>query len=204
MAPRKFSQGSNFQGPENPRFSRKEDRKTYLIFIRYLILILTALFLLDYFYKILLPLTIYPVALLLNTGYHSSVQGITILIDNMPKIELVEACIASSAYFLLLLLNLSIPMKPRTRIFSIIFSAVLFLAINIVRILIFSLLYLNNFKYFDITHLFFWYVVSGVIVFFVWLSTIKTFKIRNIPFVSDIKFFYNQTKQPRKKPSKSG
>ncbi len=178
---------------------KKESKNLAFIFTKYLILSLIALFLLDYFYKALLPLTIYPVVLLLNTAYHSTAQGMTILIDNLPKIELVEACIASSAYFLLILLNLSITMKARTRALSIIFSIVLFLAVNILRIFIFSLLYLNNFKYFDITHLFFWYIVSGVLIFLVWLVTIKTFKIRGIPFYTDLKLVYSQIKRKTKK-----
>lgn len=198
MKPRKFSQRSNFQGPENPGFSRKEDRKTYFIFIRYLIILAAGLFAFSSLYAIFTPLTIQPSNLLLSFFYNTSINGNQIIIGGF-LIELVEACIAGSAYYLLFLLNLSLPMKLKTRILSITFSFMIFLVINVLRIFIFSLLYINNFRYFDVTHMLFWYVISGVIVFLVWLATIKTFKLTSIPFYTDLNLIYSQIKQKSKK-----
>lgn len=171
-----------------------ENKKILFLFSRYIILLLIAIFLLDYFYQVLLPLTIYPSSFLISIFYHTSVQGSTIIINNIPQIELIEACIASSAYFLLILLSLSVPMKARTRTKSIIFSLVVFLLINIIRIFAFSVLYMNNFKYFDLAHLFVWYFLSGVIVFLVWILTIKVFKITETPCYTDVKFIISKIK----------
>ncbi|MBM3233498.1 pacearchaeosortase [Candidatus Pacearchaeota archaeon] len=172
---------------------KKENKKLLLIFSRYIFLVLIALPNLFLFYLVFTPLTVNSVNFFLNFFYSSIIYGSKILVNN-TSIEIIQACVAGSAYYLLLLLNLSTPMKARTRIYSIIFSLLVFLLINIARIFIFSMLYLNSFAYFDITHKIFWYVVSGVIVFFVWFATIKIYKIKNIPFYTDIKYIYKLTK----------
>ncbi len=173
---------------------KKESRKIIFIFARYTFILLIALLAFPVFYKVFLPLTIYPASFLLSLFYHSVVSGSFILTINV-QIELISACIAGSAYYLLLLLNFSLPLAWKKRVYSIAFSFAMFLIINILRIFTFSLLYINNFKYFDITHLIFWYVLSGIIVFLVWLSTIKLFKIKDIPFYADLKLITGKIKR---------
>ena len=170
----------------------------FFIFLRYIILILIALPNLFLFYFIFTPLTIYPVNSILSLFCNSHLIGNQITINNF-QIELVDACIAGSAYYLLLLLNLSIPMNLKKRIYSIAFSFLIFLAINILRISVFTILLVNSFEYFDVTHKIFWYFLSGVIVFLVWFITIKTFKIKEIPFYNDIKFFTSQINKKQKR-----
>jgi len=173
---------------------KKDNKKAVFIFLRYLILVLIALPNLFLFYFIFAPLTIYPVNSILSIFYHTNLIGNQITLSNI-SIELVDACIAGSAYYLLILLNLSIPMNLKKRIYSIAFSFLIFLAINIIRISLFSILLVNSFQYFDITHKIFWYILSGVIVFIIWFITIKTFKIKDVPFYSDIKFLLGKTKK---------
>lgn len=170
----------------------KEPKKILFIFARYIIILLLALPNLFIFYFIFTPLTVYPVNAILSLFYPSYVSGSSIFVDSV-QISLVEACIAGSAFYLLVLLNLATPMKAKKRIYSLAFSLSLFLVINIVRIVIFSMLYLSEFRYFDVTHLAFWYVISGALVFLVWLSTIKLFRINQIPFYSDILSFYQKS-----------
>lgn len=176
---------------------KTEDKRILLIFARYVFVFLIALFAFSLFYTIFLPLTIYPSSFLLNLFYSSNVQGNSIIAGNF-KIELIEACIAGSAYYLLLLLNFSVPMPAKKRLLSFLFSFLAFLVVNILRILVFSLLYVNSFKYFDITHLVFWYVVSGIIIFLVWIATIRVFSIREVPFYTDLRYLYAKTKRSRK------
>lgn len=171
----------------------KDGKKIAFIFARYIIVLLVAFPNLFLFYLVFSPLTIYPSSSILSLFYETSVHGNTILVNSVP-VELVNACIAGSAFYLLFLLNLSVPLNFKKRIFSLVFSFFLFLVINILRISIFSSLYINNFKYFSITHLAFWYVLSGIFVFLVWLITIRTFKIKAIPFYSDIKFIHSRIK----------
>lgn len=167
------------------------EKRIIYIFIRYLFILILGL-LLPVFYIIFLPLTIYPSSFLLNLFYTSVINNNSIIINNIV-ITLSEACIAGSAYYLLLLLNFSVQMNPKKRLYSMLFSFLLFLIINILRITIFSILFLNSFRYFDLTHKFFWYFLSGVIVFLVWFVTIKVFKIQEIPFYTDIKYLYSKT-----------
>jgi exosortase/archaeosortase family protein len=169
------------------------EKRIYYTFLRYLIILALGIFM-SVFYILFLPLTIYPSTFLLSLFYKAIVSGSTIFIGN-ATIVLVEACIAGSAYYLLLLLNLSVPMKLKKRIYSLLFSFALFLVINILRIFIFSVLFLASFQYFDLTHKIVWYALSGVIVFLVWIITIKTFKVKEIPFYTDLKSLYKKTKK---------
>jgi len=173
---------------------KKETKKILSIFLRYLIIVLVSMPNLTLFYTIFSFLTIYPVYFLLSLFFHTAITGNLITINTI-SIKLVEACIAGSAYFLLLLLNFSLPLETRKRIYSLLFSFAIFLAINILRIFIFSIMLVYSFKYFDITHLIFWYVLSGILVFLVWIITIKTFKIKGIPFYTDIKYIISKIKK---------
>lgn len=157
------------------------------ILTRYFITLLIALPNLFLFYFIFTPLTIYPVYFLLSIFYSVSLSGNILLINNV-QIALVEACIAGSAYYLLAALNLTTPMKTRKRIYSLIFLLFSFLIINIFRIFLFSILFLNSFSLFNLTHLFFWYILSTLIVVAIWLFNVHLFKLKEIPVYSDLKY----------------
>lgn len=163
----------------------KKEKVILYIFVRYLILILLG-FSLFLFYKIFLPLTIWPVYLLLKIFYDVSISGNTLYVAGIG-IELINACIAGSAYYLLLILNLTTNIKAKQRAYSIIFSFLFLLVLNILRIFILSILYVEDFAFFDITHKLFWYALSVLFVVGVWFLTVKLFKIKNIPVYSDLK-----------------
>ncbi len=168
----------------------KKEKSVLCIFARYSILILFGIFL-PVFYKVFLPLTIWPVYLLLKIFYDVSVSG-NILSIAGARIELINACIAGSAYFLLLILNLTTNMKARQRFYSIIFSFLSLLVLNILRIFFLSVLYTENFVFFDVTHKLFWYALSILFVVGIWFLTAKLFKIKNIPVYSDIRILYSR------------
>ncbi|MEK6859327.1 MAG: pacearchaeosortase [Nanoarchaeota archaeon] len=171
---------------ENKPENVKSSDNIPAVLIRYLIL-LGLMFSLPLIYRIFAPLTMYPVVWLLKIFYNVSLSGSFILINLIPKIELIPACIAGSAYLLLLILNLTVPMKIKKRIYSIILSFLLLLILNILRIFFLAILYHNNFAYFDITHKFFWYFLSTIFVVGIWLFIAKIFAIKEIPVYSDIK-----------------
>lgn len=173
---------------------KKENGRAYYPIIRYLILLLIALPNLWLFYVIFTPLTLYPVFILLNIFFNVSLSGTTIMLTDFP-IMLVKACIAGSAYYLLLILNLTTPMALKKRICSLIFSFFCFLIINIFRIFFFSILFIASFSLFNLTHLIFWYFLSSIIVFLIWLATIKIYKIKEIPVYEDVKFLYKKIKK---------
>jgi exosortase/archaeosortase family protein len=163
------------------------------IFLRYILILASSLSNFFIFYFIFSPLTIYPVYWILNIFFNASLQGSTILINGLP-IELIDACIAGSAYFLLFALNLSLP-KARLskRINMVLFAFAAFLIINVLRIFFLSLLYLSGSSWFDFTHKIFWYAISIIFVVLIWFAEVKLFKVKKIPFYSDIKFFYKES-----------
>ena len=121
--------------------TKKGNQSIILIFLRYLLLLIVALFVISstLFYSLFLKLTIYPVNFLLNFFYNSEVFGDTILINGF-QISIIPACVAVSAYLLLLILNLTTPIKLEKRIKLILLSFLELLGINILRIFILSIL----------------------------------------------------------------
>src|SRR3989344_5152255 len=110
------------------------------ISLRYVILLLLSISNIYLIYLIFTPLTVYPVFFLLNQIFHNAIlQENAISFGDGMIIRLIPACIARAAYYLLLILNLSTPMKKITRVKSITFLLVSFLFLNILRILAFSL-----------------------------------------------------------------
>jgi len=163
------------------------------IFIRYAILVVVAFPSLWLFYFIFTPITVYPVYFLLNLFFDASLMNNTILVGKCP-VEIIKACVAGSAYYLLLILNLTIPkIKLYKRIKMIILSFASFLIINILRIFLLSIIFLEESAWFDITHKLFWYLGSIVFVVGIWFAGIKLFKIKEVPFYSDVKFLYGKT-----------
>jgi exosortase/archaeosortase family protein len=162
--------------------------------IRYLLLVLVAIPNLYLFYTIFTPLTIYPVYFLLKIFFNVSLNFNTLSINNF-LIHIIPACIAGSAYYLLLILNLSIPkidLKKRLKIIGFAFLSLLIL--NIIRIFILISISLYNLELFNITHKIFWYLVSIIFVVGIWFIEVKIFRIKEIPFYSDMKNLYKYSK----------
>ena len=174
------------------------DKKLILIVLRYIILLVLVLnsYLI---YKIFTPLTVYFSVIFLRLFYPVIVSGNQILISQTKIIEIIPACVAGSAYVLLLILNLFVGMKPKQRVYSILLSFSLLFIFNILRIFIFSVLLVNNFEFFYITHKFFWYVLSTLLVVGIWFLMTKIFKIKEIPVVSDMKYFIKDIKKSKKR-----
>jgi len=174
------------------KFKKTEDPykkyNIFLILLRYLIalgLILT----LPVIYKILTPATVYPVAFLLNIIYNQvEVVKNLILINGVTAIEIISSCVAGSAFLLLIILNLAVPMKPRKRFLSLLSSLIILYVLNILRIFFFSILLEINFTYFDFTHKLFWYALSIVFVIAIWFFIVYLSRIREVPVYSDIRY----------------
>lgn len=161
--------------------------KEIFIPIRYLILLL-LMFSLPIIYYIFTPLTIYPVFQLLSFVYNKILlYGNIIIINQNTTIEIIPSCIAGSAYLLLLILNLTVPMTVKKRIYTLILSILILLVLNILRIFALSILFENNFPLFNLTHKLFWYALSVVFVVGIWFLMVKIFSIKEIPVYSDVK-----------------
>ena len=165
------------------------------IIIRYLLLLVASFPNLFIFYFIFTPLTIYSVYFLLNIFFDVSIQANTIFIGDFA-IEIIGACIAGSAYYLLLILNLSTPgINLKTRFKTILFGFSSLLILNILRIFFLVSLLLIFPSAFDITHKIFWYFISIVFVVGIWFAVIKIFKVKQIPVYSDAKFLLKEIKK---------
>ena len=170
------------------------------IFIRYLIIVLIAIPNLFVFYFIFTPATIYPVFGLFKIFFKEVLLvGSTFQIFNEFFIEIIPACIAGSAYYLLFVLNLSTPkIKIKKRIKMVLFSFAFLLSLNILRILILSLIFVYlpaTSNLFDISHKLFWYFGTTIFVVLIWFIEVKTFKIKEIPVYSDIKYLYKKLRK---------
>ena len=172
----------------------KVSKQISSILIRYTIMVIIALPNLWIFYFVFTPLTIYLVYFLLNLFFHCSLTGNFITLENRFLIELINACIAGSAYYFLFILNLSTPkIKFKKRVKMILLSFASLLIINILRIFLLSLVLISGSSWFDITHKFFWYFTSIIFVIGIWFIQVKLFKIKEIPFYSDISFLYEKS-----------
>lgn len=177
------------------------EKRTILdIFLRYSILIVVAIPNLFLFYYIFTPLTIYPVYFLLGLFFNANLVGNMIFLNGNSLIEIIEACVIGSAYYLLLILNLTIPqIKLKKRIKAIIFSFGILLLINIFRIFLLSVLFASKSDFFEIAHKFLWYFGSIVIVILIWFLTVRIFKIKKIPVYSDFKTVLKNIRKGKRK-----
>ncbi len=193
------------------------EKSFFSIVLRYFLLLILGLGNLFIFYLIFTPLTVYPVFWLIGSsneatllqGTYTSVcellegtfleslacMNTTIFFKDYFA-SIIPACIAGSAYYLLLILNLSTPMGLKTRIKSLSFILILFLILNIARIFAFALIFASkHYEIFDIAHTASWYFGSTILVLVIWFSNVLIFKIREIPIYTDIKSILNQIKK---------
>jgi len=169
--------------------------------LRYLILIAVAIPTLWLFYTIFTPLTVYPVYWILGIFYDTILaSGHIIILNNTFPIELIPACIAGSAYYLLFILNVSTrEISFGKRIKMLLWAFGSFLVLNILRIIILSVMAFSESTLFPITHVIFWYAISTIFVVAVWFAEVKAFNIKEIPFYSDIIFLYKKTKTRKRR-----
>jgi exosortase/archaeosortase family protein len=170
--------------------------RIYSVFMRYAILILISFSNLWIFYLFLTPLTVYPVYFLLNLFFDINLSGnIIFFLSHNFSVEIIEACIAGYAYYLLTILVFSTPkIKLNKRIKMLAFSFSVLLIINILRIVILLPVYIYSPNLFDILHKISWYFLSVILVVGIWFFEVKKFKIKEIPFYSDLKFLSKQIK----------
>ena len=166
------------------------------IILRYLAIFILSLNSLYVFYLVLTPLTVYPVYFILKIFYSVSLYKTSMIVNDV-SINLVDACIAGSAYFLLMMLNFSTP-KIKKRILVLAVDFLAFLALNIIRIAVLASLFLSDFAYFMHAHLLSWYALTAFFVVAIWIATVKVFKIKETPFYSDFICIRNLPKKKRK------
>lgn len=170
---------------------------SFLIFVRYIILLL-VIFSLPIIYLIFTPLTIYFSSLLLEIFFRQVlVHESTIIINSNIFVQIIPACVAGSAYLLLLIINLLVPMDLKKRIYSIFFSCLFLLVFNVLRIFLLIILYNKNPALFYLTHKSLWYFLSTIFVIGIWFLVVKIFRIIEIPFYTDMKYLIKIIKKKK-------
>ena len=188
--------------PNTHKRSTTTSREAKLLlgmFARYLALLLMGTGNLYIIYAILTPLTLHTLTAIL------SIFTTPILIDNFiiltgVTIEIIPACVAGAAFYLLLIFALSVPdVKPVTRTKAILTSFAILFALNILRILaIIPLIKSSNFQ---TIHWITWHIASTIFVVATWLATITIYKIKSIPVYTDLKYLIRLKQHPtRTKP----
>ena len=165
------------------------------IIVRYLILLLIAIPNLWIFYTLLTTLTVFPIFILTKFFFHSSLSGNSIIFSDLGfSVEIVKACVAGSAYYLLLILNLSIPeIKIKKRAKMILSAFGILLGVNILRIFLMIITYEHfSWPLFNVIHLIIWYSLSIIFIIGIWFWEVKKFKIKKIPVYSDMKYLLNK------------
>lgn len=173
----------------------KFNNKDYLfLLLRYLALLI-ILISLPLLYNLLTIITFNPLVFLLKLFYEVSVNNNLIVLNTFNIIRIIPACVAGAAYILLLILNLTIKMSIKKRIYSILFSITLLYLLNISRLLIFSYILVAGYDFFDILHKITWYFLSLVFVIGIWFLTAKIFSIKQVPIYTDLKSIINNIKK---------
>ncbi|MBS3107632.1 pacearchaeosortase [Candidatus Woesearchaeota archaeon] len=150
--------------------------------------ILALILIYPVFNFIITPLTKYLVYFISLTFFSISLNNNIFQLGNY-HLEFVSACAAISAYYLIFILVIFTKDLSFKNTFKIFFTgALLILIMNLLRIeLMFFILTNYSSNLFDKVHLFFWEIVSTLYVAGVWIFLVKYYKIKSIPFYSDLK-----------------
>jgi exosortase/archaeosortase family protein len=176
--------------------AKKENVWILDIVVRYAIAALSFL-IVPVFYIVFKSLTIGLTWWIMSIFYSVQIFGNSLFFPGFnASVEIITACIAGSAYFLLFLLNLlTRDIKILKRIYLLLFSFVCLFLVNVVRLIIVIPMFLNNSALFDITHKVFWFALSVIFVALIWILSAKVFRISKIPVYSDVAFVLSKIKK---------
>lgn len=170
----------------------KQNKKITGLIARYFSILILGLGNFYILKKALTPLTIHTTQLALSLFTETNLIGDTIH-TTFLKIQIAPACVATSAFYLILILIFSTSaIKPKTRLKAALTAMAILFALNITRILILIPAFAT--PYFDAIHWIFWHLISTIFVVGTWFATTKLYKIKSIPIYSDIKYLKNLTK----------
>jgi len=173
---------------------KKGENEYYLslLFRGLAILVVTLNF--NLIYTIFTPITVYLSYYLTSLFYDTIQIGNSIGVGGIG-FNIINACVAGAAYYLLFLLILGLKdLSFKKGIKMLLSGFAILLVANVLRI--FLLIVLNiefGENYFEAVHLAFWNFISGIFIFLIWIFLVKKFKERDIPYWSDIKYLYSKS-----------
>ncbi|RMD46081.1 pacearchaeosortase, partial [Candidatus Pacearchaeota archaeon] len=143
--------------------------KAFGVFLRYFFLLVVGLNL-DKLYSFLTWATVNSLGLIFSIYTKPLIVRNYIRLPGLV-IQVIPACVAASAFFLLIFLFFSTPMKPEKRLKVLAFSILALFVINLARIVF--LVEFSGSKYFDAVHWFFWNFLSTVFVVALYIASYK-------------------------------
>jgi exosortase/archaeosortase family protein len=164
----------------------KYEKKLVLRLAALIIIFLIPNLILNLFSKPTIYLSYYSLKLL---SYNPLLIGNDIII-NQTTLTFIPACVATSAYYLLIaLILLTKDLKLKKIFYTFLIGSLLILIFNILRIDVLAFILMNFSRdLFNTVHLFIWKFLSGIYVGLVWILLIKIFRIKLIPVYSDFKY----------------
>jgi exosortase/archaeosortase family protein len=167
----------------------KEIKSIVEIFSRYLLIIVLGLGNLYLFYKFLTPITISILDSILSLSGESLVIGNSIHFKRVI-FEIIPACIAGSAFYLMFILVFSTrEIEFRKRLTVLLSSFVLLFFFNMSRLVF--LVSIVRASYFEAVHWFLWNFVSVIFVVGIWVLMVYLFRLKTIPIYSDLKYLFD-------------
>ena len=160
----------------------KQTKKIFLMFSRYFAVLLFGLSNLYLFYKIFTPPTIHIFYFIISIFTDANLVN-NLISFGESTVEIVPACVAGAAYYLLFVLVMLTAMDVKTRAKALSASLMAFFVANIFRLLILSSL-IGNIN-FELIHNIFWHLVSTVFVVGIWFGTVKFYNIKSVPMYTD-------------------
>ncbi|MCK4997034.1 pacearchaeosortase [Candidatus Pacearchaeota archaeon] len=163
----------------------KQNKKLIGLFSRYFAVLLLGLGDLYLFYKVLTPLTVRVFYFIVNLFTEANLYG-NIVNFGETVVEIVPACVAGAAYYLLFVLVMLTAMNWKTRIKVVGASLVAFFIVNMFRLLVLAgLIGTSNF---ELVHWIFWHLVSTLFVVGIWFGVVRYFKIKAVPGYTDFMY----------------
>lgn len=183
-------------------------KKEYDFILRIIIAFLIPYSLLSY---LITPLTMYLSYFILKLfGENIAVFPPFILINGIV-VKFIPACAAISAFYLLMLLVLlTMDIRPLVRLKMLLIGSLSILLINTFRIiLLLVILSRYNYNLFESVHMFFWTLVGSFFVALIWILLVKKYNVKAVPIFSDLNYLLQQTKlykylKPKKKYGDKG
>ncbi len=165
---------------------------------RYILLLGIALFQSTIISRVITPLTLYPLLWILQLFTSAHLLPLTATIETPTLLfSLIPACIGGSAYYLLTILNLTTPMSFKQRLKSLLFLIGSFLVLNMIRILLFVMLFSEAVPFTSTLHMMTWYFVSIILVVGLWFYNVSLFKIISLPIISDFSILWYASKRKK-------
>ncbi|MCA9460437.1 MAG: hypothetical protein KC550_07870, partial [Nanoarchaeota archaeon] len=168
-----------------------ENTKELNIFLRYIFLVfLIIIFLSDFFLNVIIFLFNWISYYFLNIFVSTELINGDLILDGKNKFIIVRECIAPSAYILIGIIFMTLPVAFKTLSKILLKSVLVFTLFNLIRILFLMWVHIIfGAYYFEKYHLVFYEGLSGIVTALIIIYYLRKEKIRKVyPIFSDIKY----------------